>query len=249
MNILAALLLICLALGAAALVRTLMIPVRKSDYKPSADDPRALSYAQKLSRMVQYDTTSYADTDQRETFLGYHKILEELFPLVHRHLAKTEIAGSLLYHWKGKDDKYPVVLMGHQDVVPVSGEWSKPPFSGEISEGKVWGRGSVDTKCSCMAFFQAVEELLAEGYVPEQDVWLSTSCTEEWGGPGCPALVDELRRRGVKPWLVCDEGGGLYTDPMMGIKGNFAMIGVSEKGRANVKFIARGKGGHASTPQ
>ena len=133
MNILAALLLICLALGAAALVRTLMIPVRKSDYKPSADDPRALSYAQKLSRMVQYDTTSYADTDQRETFLGYHKILEELFPLVHRHLAKTEIAGSLLYHWKGKDDKYPVVLMGHQDVVPVSGEWSKPPFSGEIS--------------------------------------------------------------------------------------------------------------------
>lgn len=131
MNILAALLLICLALGAAALVRTLMIPVRKSDYKPSADDPRALSYAQKLSRMVQYDTTSYADTDQRETFLGYHKILEELFPLVHRHLAKTEIAGSLLYHWKGKDDKYPVVLMGHQDVVPVSGEWSKPPFSGK----------------------------------------------------------------------------------------------------------------------
>ena len=240
MNILAAILLICLALGASALVRTLMIPVRKSDYKPPADDPRALPYAQKLSRMVQYDTTSYADTDQRETFLGYHKILEELFPLVHRNLAKTEIAGSLLYHWKGKDDKYPVVLMGHQDVVPVSGEWSKPP---------VWGRGSVDTKCSCMAFFQAVEELLAEGYVPEQDVWLSTSCTEEWGGPGCPALVDELRRRGVKPWLVCDEGGGLYTDPMMGIKGNFAMIGVSEKGRANVKFIARGNGGHASTPQ
>ena len=249
MKFLAGLILICIALGAAALARTLMIPVRKSDYKPPEDDPRALAYAEKLSRMVRYDTTSYAGADQRETFLGYHKILEELFPLVHSHLVKIEIDGSLLYHWKGKDDSYPVVLMGHQDVVPVSGEWSKDPFSGEISEGKVWGRGSVDTKCSCMAFFQAVEELLAEGYVPDQDVWLSTSCTEEWGGPGCPALVDELRRRGVKPWLVCDEGGGLYTDPMMGIKGNFAMIGVSEKGRANVKFIARGKGGHASTPQ
>ncbi len=100
-----------------------------------------------------------------------------------------------------------------------------------------------------MAFFQAVEELLAEGYVPPQDVWLSSYCTEEWGGPGCPALIGELKRRGVRPWLVCDEGGGIYTDPMMGIKGNFASIGVSEKGRANVKFIARGKGGHASTPQ
>ena len=249
MKILIGILLLLLALGAAALAHTLMIPARKSDYVPSKDDARALPYAEKLSRMVKYDTTSYPNTDQRETFLGYHKILAELFPLVHARLDKTEIGGSLLYHWKGRSDDYPVVLMGHQDVVPVSGEWTKSPFSGEISEGKVWGRGSVDTKCSCMAFFQAVEELLAEGYEPEQDVWLSTSCTEEWGGPGCPALVEELRGRGVKPWLVCDEGGGLYTDPMMGIKGNFAMIGISEKGRANVKFIARGKGGHASTPQ
>ena len=153
MKFLAVLLLVCIILGVAALVRTLMIPVRKSDYKPPEGDPRAPAYAEKLSRMVKYDTTSYAGAEQRETFLGYHKILEELFPLVHRHLDKTEINGSLLYHWKGKEDKYPVVLMGHQDVVPVSGEWSKPPFSGEISEGRVWGRGSVDTKCSCMAFF------------------------------------------------------------------------------------------------
>ena len=154
MKILIAVLLLILALGAAALVRTLTIRARKSDYVPPRDDPRALPYAEKLSRMVKYDTTSYPNTDQRETFLGYHKILEELFPLVHARLDKTEIGGSLLYHWKGKSDKYPVVLMGHQDVVPVSGEWTKPPFSGEISEGKVWGRGSVDTKCSCMAFFQ-----------------------------------------------------------------------------------------------
>ena len=242
-------LILCLCLGVAVLVRTLMIPVRRSDYKPPADDPRALAYARKLSEMVKYDTTSYEFTDQRETFLGYHRVLEELFPLDHRSLDKIEIDGSLLYHWKGRSDRYPIVLMGHQDVVPVSDEWTRPPFSGEIADGRVWGRGSVDTKCSCMAFFQAVEELLSEGYEPEQDIWLSTSCTEEWGGPGCPALVAELKRRGVKPWLVCDEGGGLYTDPMMGIKGNFAMIGVSEKGRANVRFTAKGKGGHASTPQ
>ena len=249
MNIILLLLLCCIAVGVVCLIRTLMIPAKKSDYKPPAEGIRAQEYAHKLSKMVQYDTTSYAFTDQRETFLGYHKVLEELFPQVHRRLEKIEIDGSLLYHWKGRSDRYPIVLMGHQDVVPVSDEWEKPPFSGEVADGKVWGRGSVDTKCSCMAFFQAVEELLDDGVVPEQDVWLSTSCTEEWGGPGCPALVEELSRRGVKPWLVCDEGGGIYTDPMMGIKGNFAMIGVSEKGRANVRFTARGKGGHASTPQ
>lgn len=250
MKVLLFILLAGLLPGGIALIRTLLIPAVKSDYTPDPDGERALDYAKKLSKMVQYDTTSYAFTEQRETFLGYHKILEELFPLVHRHLDKTEIGGSLLYHWKGKSDRYPIVLMGHQDVVPVvAQEWDKPPFSGEISEGKVWGRGSVDTKCSCLAFFQAVEELLIEGVTPEQDIWLSTSCTEEWGGPGCPALVEELSRRGVKPWLVCDEGGGIYTNPMMGIRGNFAMIGVSEKGRANVMFTAKGKGGHASTPQ
>ena len=158
MKVLLIIILAGLLLGCAALIRTLIIPAVKSDYIPNPDKERALDYAKKLSRMVQYDTTSYAFAEQRETFLEYHKILEELFPLVHKHLEKTEIGGSLLYHWKGRGDRYPIVLMGHQDVVPVvAQEWDKPPFSGEISEGKVWGRGSVDTKCSCMAFFQAVE--------------------------------------------------------------------------------------------
>ena len=216
---------------------------------------RALQYAGILSRMVQCDTTSHPYSDahpaaaQLERYHGYHKLLEELFPLVHEKLEKTDLDGSLLYYWKGKNHERPIVLMGHQDVVPVTdAEWKYPPFSGKIAGGKVWGRGSVDTKCSCMAFFQAVEELLGEGYVPEQDVYISTSCTEEWGGPGCPAIVEELRKRGVRPWFVCDEGGGIYTDPMPGVRGNFAMIGIREKGRANVRFIARGKGGHASTP-
>ena len=277
LTILAAVFAAAVAAGIICLIRTLLKPVRHSDYSPQSgkggsEDARALEYARKLSRMVRYDTTSYPFSEehpadvQRERFLGYHKVLQELFPLVHRHLQKTEIGGSLLYFWKGKASDRPIVLMGHQDVVPVDGAswgsisgsspsaggsdtWIHPPFSGDIADGKVWGRGSVDTKCSCMAFFQAVEELLKQRFVPEQDVYLSTSCTEEWGGPGCPALIDELRRRGVTPWLVCDEGGGLYTDPMPGIRGNFAMIGVGEKGRANVKFIARGKGGHASTPQ
>ena len=69
MKLVLLLVLICLGTGIAALVRTLTIPVRKSDYKPQQGDPRAEEYAAKLSRMVQYDTTSYAFTDQRETFL------------------------------------------------------------------------------------------------------------------------------------------------------------------------------------
>ncbi len=231
-----------------AVVRTLLLPSKKSTYVPNPDPDRAMELAKKLSRMVRYDTVSIPDTDQREKFLGFHKILEQLFPLVHARLEKTEIDGNLLFFWKGRSDKKPLVLMSHQDVVPAEGEWKHEPFSGDIEDGLVWGRGTSDTKCSLMAFFQAVEELLAEGYVPENDVYLSSSCTEEWAGNGCPQLVNELKRRGVRPYLVCDEGGGIITDPLRGVKGNFAMIGVFEKGKADVLFTARSDGGHASAP-
>ena len=154
-----------------------------------------------------------------------------------------------LFYWKGKSSDRPLVLMSHQDVVPAEGEWIHEAFSGDIADGKVWGRGASDTKCSVFGFFRAVEELLKEGYEPPVDVYLSSSCTEEWAGDGCPKLVEEMKRRGVKPYLVCDEGGGIITEPVGGIAGNFAMVGVFEKGKADIKFTARSNGGHASAPK
>ena len=231
-----------------ALVRTLLMPNKRSDYAAPEADARAMLLAQKLSKMIQYDTTSHANVHEEEKFLGFHKVLEELFPLVHEKLERTVIDGNLLYYWKGKSSEKPILLMSHQDVVPAEGEWLHEPFSGDIADGKVWGRGASDTKCSVMAFFEAVEELLREGYTPDCDVYLASSCTEEWAGDGAPKIVEELKRRGVELFIVCDEGGGIISEPIGGIKGNFAMVGVFEKGKADVKFTARSTGGHASAP-
>ena len=231
-----------------AVIRTLLMPGKTSSYVAEEPEEESLALAQKLSKMIQYDTTSHANVAEVEKFLGFHKVLEELFPLVHEKLEKTEIDGNLLFYWKGKSSEKPILLMSHQDVVPAEGEWIHAPFSGDIAEGKVWGRGASDTKCSVMAFFQAVEELLAEGFIPPTDVYLASSCTEEWGGDGAPKIVAELQRRGIELFLVCDEGGGIITEPIGGIHGNFAMVGVFEKGKADVKFTARSNGGHASTP-
>ena len=231
-----------------AVVRTLLMPNKRSDYAAPEADDKAMLLAQKLSKMIQYDTTSHANVHEEEKFLGFHKVLEELFPLVHEKLERTVIDGNLLYYWKGKSSEKPNLLMSHQDVVPAEGEWLHEPFSGDIADGKVWGRGASDTKCSVMAFFEAVEELLREGYTPECDVYLASSCTEEWAGDGAPKIVEELKRRGVELFIVCDEGGGIISEPIGGIKGNFAMVGVFEKGKADVKFTARSTGGHASAP-
>lgn len=231
-----------------AVVRILLMPKKKSDYKANEDEKESLRLAEKLSTMIKYDTTSHANIHEVDKFLGFHKVLEELFPLVHRNLEKTEIDGNLLFYWKGKSSEKPILLMSHQDVVPAEGEWKHEPFSGDIADGKVWGRGAADTKCTVMAFFEAVEELLKEGYTPPVDVYLASSCTEEWAGDGAPTIVNELKRRGVELFLVCDEGGCIITDPIGGVNGNFAMVGVFEKGKADVKFTAHSTGGHASAP-
>ena len=250
LKIIGILLLVIVVLLLIAILRTLIfIPRKYSNYVPKNEPEREEEYAHKLSKMVQYETVSIKDVDQREKFLGFHKVLEKQFPLLFKNLEKTEIDGNLLFKWKGLKSDKPIVLMSHQDVVPAkASEWMKDPYSGDIENGKVYGRGTADIKCGVMSFMQAVEELLDEGYTPEQDIYLSSSCTEEVGGKGCPALVNEMKKRGVKPWLVIDEGGAIVEEPIGGCKGKYAMIGVVEKGMGDLKIIARSKGGHSSTP-
>ena len=136
-----------LAPAASALAKTLLTPRKRSAYEPVGDSKRE-QYAEKLSAMIHYETVSVRGEIQREKFLGFHKVLEELFPLVHAKMEKTEIDGSLLFKWTGKSHDKPIVLMGHQDVVAAEGKWLHEPFSGDIADGKVWGRGAADTKCS-----------------------------------------------------------------------------------------------------
>lgn len=231
-----------------ALVRTLCIKQKKTDYRPSSDVSRIDEYSNKLSRMVQCETVSSRENDNVEKFRAFHKLMEELFPNVFACCQKTDLDGNLILKWSGKSDANPILLMSHMDVVEASGEWKYPHFSGTIAEGRVWGRGSADTKCSLMAFFQAAEEMITEGFIPECDVYLVSSCTEEIGGSGGPAICNWLKENGIKLHMLCDEGGSIICNPIGGVNGHFAAVGLFEKGYGDLKFIARSKGGHASAP-
>ncbi len=240
-----AVLLMCLL---AAVVRTLLLPKKRTNYTPSTDTERITAYAEKLSAMVRQETVSSRDDPSKEKFLAFHSLMKNLFPTVFKRCTVVEIDGNLLLKWSGKTDKEPILLMSHMDVVEATGEWKYPPFSGEIAEGKVWGRGSADTKCSLMAFFQAVEEMMTDGYQPECDIYLASSCTEEIGGSGGPAIASYLKEHGIRLFMLCDEGGSIIQDPVAGVKGHFAAVGIFEKGYGDIKFIARSSGGHASAP-
>ena len=206
-------------------------------------------YGERLGKMIRCETISNVFHQDLRKFYRFHELLEELFPNIHRVCEKHEFNGSLLFKWKGKGQGEPILFMSHQDVVEASGKWKYDPFGGEIADGAVWGRGTVDTKGSLFCFLQAVEELIAKDYVPACDVYLASSCTEEIGGEGAPLTVKWLQDNGVHLKFLMDEGGMIKEEPMKGVKGRFAMVGCLEKGYGDIRFTAKGNGGHASVPQ
>ncbi len=247
--ILAVLVAVLLVLLLAALIRTLLMPRKTTDLQLSEDQPRIDAYAAKLSRLVQVETVSHRDDPEVEKFRGFHRVLEELYPSVFAACEKIELDGNLMMRWPGRNPALaPIGLMSHQDVVEATGDWKYPPFSGTVAEGRLWGRGSSDTKCTVSAFYQAVEELIQADYQPECDVYLISSCTEEIGGSGGPKMAAYLKERGIRLFMLCDEGGSIVQDPIGGVNGYFAAVGIFEKGYGDVKFTARGHGGHSSYP-
>ena len=236
-------------LGAACERAALLKNPEKRGEPQPVDGEKAAKYAKDLSRMIRCETISVRESGPAEKFARYRAELEQLFPLVHERLERTLIGDAMLFKWRGTDPaRGAVVLMAHSDVVPAAGEWDHPPFAGEIADGCVWGRGAMDTKGSLCALFNAVEELLAEGFTPPCDVYLASSNNEEIMGDGAPNTVTWLTDHGVKLDLVLDEGGAVIEAPMPGLNGKYAMLGVLEKGYADVRFTAVSAGGHSSTP-
>lgn len=232
-----------------AFIRTLLLPLKKSIYTGSSDEKRNEEYALKLQKMIQVETVSIRGEPDPDKFRKLHKVMEELFPNVFSNCEKYDIDGNLLVRWPGKDSsKQPIVITSHLDVVPAEGDWTYPPFEGRIVDGKIYGRGSFDVKCGVMSFYQAVEELIKEGYQPDCDVYLGSSCTEEVGGDGASKLCNWFVERNIRPFMLLDEGGAITADPFVGVKGNFAAVGIFEKGYGDLKIIAKGGGGHSSTP-
>ncbi len=213
-------------------------------------------FAKHLQGMVQIPTVSSADPEQTrvEEFRKLHDYLEVAYPLVHKTMTR-EVVGkcALLYTWKGtgKSEQLPLLMTAHQDVVPEGDHamWKYPPFSAHIDEeGVMWGRGCTDSKCNIQAYMDALEMLIADGFVPDYDLYFAFGYNEEiMGGPGTAGkyLHDELEKRGVQLGMAIDECGGVSQNE----DGQYiATIYVAEKGYADYEFYVDDKGGHSAYP-
>jgi len=211
----------------------------------------------RFSRAIQFRTVSEGgghparQAGETPTLLSW---LAEAYPRVHASLQREVVNGkSLLYTWRGSNAALPpVLLMGHYDVVPVEpgtdSKWEQPPFSGTVSGGFVWGRGTLDDKITVISILESAESLLAEGFQPRRTLLFAFGHDEELGGAeGASQTAKLLASRGVTLDAVIDEGG-LIMGPTLGLTRPLAVVGIAEKGTASIELIASGSGGHSSMP-
>ncbi|WP_425844157.1 M20/M25/M40 family metallo-hydrolase [Agrococcus sp. TSP3-2-1] len=180
---------------------------------------------------------------------AFRAALEERFPRLFAALEVELVGDTILARWPGRGDGGAALLMAHQDVVPApESGWTHPPYSGHRDGTHVWGRGTLDDKGSLVAICVGVEALLEAGFTPERDVWLVFGHDEETMGSGAASAIAELDARGVRPAWALDEGGAIIEPPIAGLSRDVAVVGVAEKGFANIRLRVAQVGGHASTP-
>ena len=244
---------IALLLAIAVIKALLFVPKKNEVIEIENIEVDIEKAARDLSDRVKCKTISHRDREQEnnEEFERFIALLPEKFPLIYKNCTFERVSDrAILYHLKGKSSEAPSVFTAHFDVVDVEEkDWSKAPFCGEIENGFLWGRGSLDTKSTLNASMQALEQLLGDGFVPENDIYLAFSGNEEINGEGQPQIIKLFKERGIDPGLVLDEGGAVVNHVFPGVHTPCALIGVAEKGMLNVELKFTGNGGHSSSPK
>ena len=227
--------------------------------KKAVPDETADRAAQRLASLIQIPAIAPPGAEPlapevAASFARLRALLIEYYPLTFGRAEVDEVGrAGVMLRLIGRGAERPVVLMAHQDVVPVPADWEAegwehPPFDGVIADRYVHGRGALDDKGALVVMLEAIEALLEEGWEPPRDVYVLMGADEESYGP-CAVEATELREsRGVEPYLVLDEGGAVATGAFPSVKRELAVVGVAEKGILTLEISAEGGGGHASTP-
>ena len=245
-------------LVAAVVVNTWRQGSRQVDvppFAPMAIDEKAAGEslaAAVRAKTVSSPTDAALNADQFEVL---HAHLQARYPKLHAAMKREVVAGlSLLYTWPGSDPAArPILLMAHQDVVPIAPgtekDWQAEPFAGTLRDGFVWGRGAWDDKANLISQMEAIELLANAGFKPKRTIYLAFGADEEVGGlRGAKAIAKLLADRQVKLDFVIDEGLLITEGVLPGLKAPAAIIGIAEKGFMSVALGVGATPGHSSMP-
>lgn len=222
-----------------------------------------------------YIQTNFKPFDEFKEYLA--QVYPEVYRVMETHTINTY---GLVFHWKGKNSSLkPILFLSHYDVVPVIGydpamidtsdtilqindkpippiqsisdKWDYPPFSGAVANGRIYGRGTLDMKVMLFSLMEGADNLIAEGFQPERDIWFAFGHDEEVSGrQGALKIADYFKQKGLRFDAVYDEGGIIASpgSAMKMIQKPMALVGIGEKGFLTLQLTVKGIGGHSSMP-
>jgi len=197
-----------------------------------------------LCGLIKLDTTN---PPGNETIAAeYLKAYLEAAGLECELIARSPERANLIARIRGTGDGPSLLLLGHTDVVLADpGEWQVPPFSGEVREGEIWGRGALDMKSQVAANAVAVASLAREGFRPSGDLVFAATADEENGvGFGLEWLC-EAHPDAVRTDFCVNEGAG---DRLQLGDDVYYLCASAEKKSSPFTIRALGRSGHASMP-
>lgn len=211
------------------------------DWKALADE--AVST---LSRYIQIDTTNPPGNELKAA--AFLKAILDKEGIEARVIESAPGRANLYGRLRGNGARKGVVLMHHMDVVPADPKlWEKPPFSGLVTGGEIWGRGSLDNKGDGVMNLMTLLALKRQGVALKGDVIFLGTADEEAGGMlGASFLLEKHADLFKDVGVVLNEGGGIRV----GEDGRARLysVGVAEKVPLWLKLTAPGTAGHAASP-
>lgn len=199
-----------------------------------------------LSQYVRIDTTNPPGNELAAARMLREKFLADGIPATVWQPAPGRGVIAARLRGTGKHTK-AIVLLSHMDVVPANPkQWKVPPFSGEVKDGEIWGRGSIDDKGPGVIELMAMLAIKRAGILLNRDVlFIATGDEEEGGRMGAGWFVDHEKQVYSDAGYLLNEGGGITLTPA---GHRFYAVSVTEKMPLWIRLTAQGPSGHAAVP-
>ncbi len=234
-------------LGAIAIGLLLTPPLfSQASKEPAPDFNKAREETvQTLQSLVRIDTSNPPGNET--------KVAEFLKSVLDKEGIASEIVameparGNLIARIKGNGKKKPLLIMGHEDVVPVERDkWTVEPFAGLIKDGYLYGRGSRDDKSCVAAMLQVFLMIRRQKLALDRDIIFLAEASEETGGPAGIGYVVEKHWPKIEAEFALNEGGGTHIRDG---KVDYVGVQTAEKTPRGIKLLAHGFSGHGSVPR
>ena len=202
-----------------------------------------------LQDLIRIDSTNFGDgSGPGEIGVAdyIHQRLNEVGLDNERFSTTSDSRGGVVLHVRGsKPDRPKLLVHAHIDVVPAPGEWTHAPFSGDVADGMVWGRGAVDMKDGVATILATLRSWQRNGVIPERDMTFLFLPDEEAGGVHGAQWLTEHRREIFDGVTECvGEVGGFSFE--IAPEKRLYLIETAEKGLRWMKVRAKGRAGHGS---